>query len=122
MRFLVTSRRSVTTCEFCPVAVVPAYSVKSGVRGAVSEDSGFFQFGDSAICFGQSAGCAPSKKLTHTLPDVSQSIECEGETAMLAVLISSRSSRTCLMNDTTNIPGIPSNKTLGKTHRGQSII
>jgi hypothetical protein len=50
-----------------------------GVRGVLSEDSGFFQFGDSAICFGQSAGGTPSEELIRSLPDVSQAVGFEGD-------------------------------------------
>jgi hypothetical protein len=56
----------------------PEQFAEVGVCGALSEDSGFFRFGDSAICFGQSAGGRPSKQLTHTLPDVSQAVGFEG--------------------------------------------
>jgi hypothetical protein len=39
----------------------PEEFAEIGVRGALSEDSGFFRFGDCAICFGQSPGGTPSK-------------------------------------------------------------
>jgi hypothetical protein len=39
----------------------PEEFAEIGVRGALSEYSGFFRFGDCAIWFGQSTGGTPSK-------------------------------------------------------------
>ena len=57
----------------------PEQFAEIGVCGNVSKDSGFFQFGDGVICFGQAAGCVPSKQITPNLPDVSQAIQFEGD-------------------------------------------
>ncbi len=56
----------------------PEQFAEIGVRENLSEDSGFFQFGNGAVCFGQSADCLPSEQLTHSLPDVSQGVVFEG--------------------------------------------
>lgn len=185
MRFLVTSRQSVTMTEFCPVAVVPAYSVVGtklaattyhvslrgcvvncaradlrlsgptakkrrdspeveeaiqimnralldyfrrpehfadvGVRGALSEDSGFSgSITARSVSVNPLAARPPSRSPLPCQASLNRS-NLEGN-GYACHLISSRSSRTCVRNDTTYIPSTSSNETIDKEHLEQSII
>jgi hypothetical protein len=57
---------------------IPAELASVEVDGPLSKTSGFFQFGNDVICYGQFAGGTPSNQLDQSLPDALQSVRFEG--------------------------------------------
>ena len=53
------------------------------VKGELSSEPGFFQFGPDAMCYGQYAGKPPSPDLVHNLPDASQDVGYDGSRVLL---------------------------------------
>jgi hypothetical protein len=47
----------------------PEKIVNLEICGTMSEESGFFQFGQDVICFGQYSGASPARSLSRILPD-----------------------------------------------------
>jgi hypothetical protein len=61
----------------------PQSSALLRARGGLSDESGYFRFGDSAICYGQCASGTPAKSAGQPLHDASAHVVIDGASIQL---------------------------------------